>query len=376
MSKIIKTLLILLIHANLVLCNDGAFFSKGDTFFPIEETTVQLKKEILKMKYENHKMTVNVHFEFYNPEKKKDVLVGFVSPCATQNILKPYIWEFKVLINGQETTFKEDFVEKTDLKYLKSKYSKFNECYYVYYFHVSFDSGTTLIDHSYKYDGDYDNTDRETYPYRLVTGTLWANHEIEDFEYYLEVDSSVIASVPLKLEKAIEPIEWKLQGIIKGKKDSCQYGYEQLNEHHFYFYQKSGHIYFSKKHFRPIDDLKVNIYPKIKFIGQYAKQGECNKTIGIVPFQYSPFFDYDNYDSTSIKRALDELTYEEIRIVKNVYFAIRGYKFKSQDLREYFDNFIWYIPDDSIEINNIIFKNEERKIINSIIYYLNNFYSE
>lgn len=45
-----------------------------------------------------------------------------------------------------------------------------------------------------------------------------------------------------------------------------------------------------------------------------------------------------------IEQFLNELSREELRIMRNALFAFHGYKFNSQDLLDYFSNFEWYEP--------------------------------
>ena len=60
--------------------------------------------------------------------------------------------------------------------------------------------------------------------------------------------------------------------------------------------------------------------------------------------------------------AIDQLTSDELRLLRNEIFARKGYRFKSEDLQNYFEKFPWYVPSttdtevlklDSIERKNI-----------------------
>ena len=60
--------------------NDGAFYMNGNHLIPVNETQVELSKEILTIKREGRNILIDVDYTFYNPGKAKKVLMGFEAP--------------------------------------------------------------------------------------------------------------------------------------------------------------------------------------------------------------------------------------------------------------------------------------------------------
>ena len=103
--------------------NDGAFYMNGNHLIPVNETQVELSKEILTIKREGRNILIDVDYTFYNPGKAKKVLMGFEAPMPrgaadfiydrwimTRN--HPYLKGFIVEINGERIPYKADIVNK------------------------------------------------------------------------------------------------------------------------------------------------------------------------------------------------------------------------------------------------------------------------
>ena len=93
-----------------VRANDGVYYMSGNQLIPINETQVELRKEILTIKREGGNMLIDVDYTFYNPGKAKQVLMCFEAPMPrgaadfrynpwkiTRN--HPFLEEFIVEIN-------------------------------------------------------------------------------------------------------------------------------------------------------------------------------------------------------------------------------------------------------------------------------------
>jgi len=83
-------LLFLILFTNKIIADDGVFFAQGDNLIPLEETNIELQKEILILDRqsgsnpkENRNLNVNIYFEFYNPNSEVEKFVGFVTPPAS-----------------------------------------------------------------------------------------------------------------------------------------------------------------------------------------------------------------------------------------------------------------------------------------------------
>jgi len=72
-------------------------------------------------------------------------------------------------------------------------------------------------------------------------------------------------------------------------------------------------------------------------------------------------------NSETISSILAQFNNQEIRILKNCLFALKGYQFKNSDIRSYFNGYNWYIPNPS-ETNDISgLTTNQKKLLNLII---------
>jgi Ca2+-binding RTX toxin-like protein len=61
--------------------NDGVYYASGNQLIPINETDISVKKEVLTITRVGDHVEVTVYYEFFNPGKPKDLLVGFEAPA-------------------------------------------------------------------------------------------------------------------------------------------------------------------------------------------------------------------------------------------------------------------------------------------------------
>lgn len=127
MKKILPLLLLLLIFSD-IIADDGVFFAIGNNLIPLEETTIELRKEILILNGKGNPIDISVYFEFFNPGDDMERLVGFVTPPADGVIddsLKghPQIYNFKVIVNDQLLEYKVASIDSTEFTSIfKSSY--------------------------------------------------------------------------------------------------------------------------------------------------------------------------------------------------------------------------------------------------------------
>jgi len=90
------------------------------------------------------------------------------------------------------------------------------------------------------------------------------------------------------------------------------------------FYIKDGFIELKKKNLKPIED--INIY---------------------VPGRTARYQDPDSLAYQAEIAELEELeplSADRLRVLRNYFFARKGYKFKSEDLFKFYSRCIWYLP--------------------------------
>ena len=89
--------------------NDGVFYAQGNHLIPATETDISVKKEILTIHRVGDHLEVTVYYEFFNPAKAKDLLVGFEAsapyPYEEEYMQsfpeQPHMRNFKVVVNGE-----------------------------------------------------------------------------------------------------------------------------------------------------------------------------------------------------------------------------------------------------------------------------------
>lgn len=62
-----------------------------------------------------------------------------------------------------------------------------------------------------------------------------------------------------------------------------------------------------------------------------------------------------------------EYTKEELRLMRNTIYAQYGYDFKSADLKKYFSQFAWYMPDPNLKMEDIKLSEKEKDFVEKIL---------
>ena len=222
MKNLFLLLTLCMVFGLRVSANDGVFYAEGNTLIPLQETQVELKKEVLKFFVVDYDYTkVDVYFEFNNPDEEKSVTVGFVAPPAfgdrfLQGKDEPFISDFTVNVNEKELEYKIKRLKETTFKLEKYEDIYEGGDYFVYYFPVVFKKGPNIIRHTYRFraNGSVD-LDRE-FSYQITTGKSWANKQIDDFELQIHPDNGIFA-VPARFLKNGDLADWKItgEGIIE-----------------------------------------------------------------------------------------------------------------------------------------------------------------
>jgi hypothetical protein len=387
-TKLFINIIIQLLFLNIfnLIADDGEFYSDGGQLIPIEQTRISLKKEVLKMKlvnqdkkkFPNIGLKIDVYFEFENPGTDTTLLVGFVTPGRVsdeeESIInsKPFIDEFIVDVNNQRLSYKTTKINDKKFKKLRNNLKEYDDSYYVYYFNAKIHHGLNTIKHSYIFYGDYDNSARRFFYYRLKTGCQWANNEIEDLELQIDLGKNVLFSLPDSLDNSGKGVNWVKNGSIRSFKLKEFYGYEVyeyedlIRKNRNYFYEADGYISFKAQHFKPTGDIDVRIYEsKYSLAYSLAHQSDYSnlKTI------FGPCFAScsDNYiDWEERDCVLSELSQQELRLLKNSIYALRNYAFKDKEILDFFNQFFWYIPDESVKLEDIKLTELEEELIKKI----------
>lgn len=141
---------------------------------------------------------------------------------------------------------------------------------------------------------------------------------------------------------------------------------KKYRELHAYYAGDDGFIY---KGYEANDDLPKRVDLKASML-ELRKHN--------FPRLEKPFnatFITDNLMYVASKEELDKLSKDELRLLRNAFFARLGYKFKSEDLQDFFGQFEWYNnSEDRLKLKNedIIIPDEDKKRVDLILEIENN----
>lgn len=321
--------------------NDGAYFSGGGTIYPIKESSISMEKEILSFQVIDRQCYVTIHFEFLNPAKEtKKLLVGFQAPQAAGDVTDdeisyPQIFDFMVsqdqtLLPYQLKTADCEDCELSDKQTIDSHQA--GSHVFVYLFEVEFKPGITKIDHSYRFKAGSSVMTSQIYNYILKTGAKWAGGKIKDLTVNIDMGENTYfyASDIFGKEAA-----WNIQGI--GKVTNTVYNNFEVDCKMIRIL--SGFLQICVQNWNPVQNLEFGIIHENCFD-----------------------FEGENHPISRLMRAVSRLSLDivktpyskqELKLIRNTFFAQKGYVFSDKDLDSYFRGFDWYIPNPNLKLKDI-----------------------
>ncbi len=322
MKRLLVILTVSILLIQFVNANDAILNGKGSTLLPTKETDIEIIKEDLTLIHSSYGLKVNVYFEFFNPGEAKSLTVGFITPplyspevSEEDDIYNrvPDIREFLVVANGFKQPYDRVILRETEFDFLKEK--RKGETF-IYYFTMHFKKGLNTIYHHYEYSGDSYSMGGTNYDYILTSGTYWGNKQIDDFSLKIDMGPN-----PFGIsfdEKYID--KFKIVGV--GRQDSTS------------FFIRDGYLELKVKNFKPTEELSIRTGWR-KF-GNYMSH------------------DSDYYRMNFAKEeALRKLSKEELRLLRNNFFAEKCYKFKDSELLKHYSQYFWYLPDEKLSSTEV-----------------------
>ncbi len=357
-NNIFFVLLFLSLNVSLS-ANDSSFYAEGSNLIPLQETSIELKKEVLNLTRKGKEMDVQVRFEFHNPDAPKTLTVGFVTPptfgdVSAEENEHPQIRDFQVMVNGKLIPFKIKNLEKTDFKLSEEAYHGFD---FVYYFEVPFQKGKTVIQQAYTYRGGESTEASAEFNYRLTNAKGWANQAIEDFEVNVHFGDDAYFSVPYSFGKNKQKADWQIVGVGKlSEKAQDRYGLQfrmvKINK---------GYLQFRAKNFQPDYDLWLTDWHAHNEVLFWMDSENPTEHL-FEDFEIAATIDFYHP-----KEDLALRSKEELRWIRNYLFAKHGYIFKSKDLQTFFEQCNWYIPNFNTKSDPNILSEKERLLFEAIV---------
>lgn len=368
MRKIIFSLMIILVSlANIAFANDGVFYVQGNNLIPLQETQVQLRKEILKFYIRDFQwMDVDVDFTFYNPGEAKTVTVGFVTPPASGDVdeekeTHPRIKNFTVNVNGKTLKYEMKRMKDTSFQTANGEIDGYD---FVYFFPVTFKKGLNKIRHTYRFQGGGSVETQRDFSYQITTGKRWANKQIDDFELQIHPDRGIFY-IPLSFKKDNSPANWKIIGKGTISKPKKLPPLEEKTNSRLVQIQ-NGHLSLKEKNFKPETDIEIGEFNwNMGWHDRMCKVAtKCYqpKEIGLNVYLYFSATPSEHFSESN----MSELSPRELKFVRNFPYAIRGYNFKSNILRDFYSQFFWYQPDKSLKLNDIKLSKAEEVFVKKV----------
>ena len=369
--------------------NDGVYYASGNQLIPITETDISVKKEVLTINKVGNHLEVTVYYEFFNPSKPKDLLVGFEAPApyppGDDDIKlfpnQPHIRNFKVVVNGEPLSYEiahingdfyideENEKDATPTYYSNGKIQGMSrkECiksmededffvysfYFVYHFNAHFREGLNIIQHTYDFDLSSSVEEEFSFDYILTAANRWANNGIDDFTLEINMGERESFMVQPTFFKSAK--DWTINGkgkvLMEEEWGLARYGGSP------YFHIQEGSITYKKKNFHPDGELSIS---KRLTMMYYFWEEDVNgqNIVDVMKFQYN-HVNPNYFEETNISG----FTSEQKRILKNLPFAYRGHVFKDSGLRKFFESTNWYIPDPDYVDDMTVMSPEEKKWI-------------
>jgi len=343
--------------------NDGSFYVSGNTLIPLQETSVSLKRELLKFYVEDFdKMRTEVDFEFFNPGAEKQIIVGFVTPPADGDVSEeeekhPRIENFTVVVNGETIPFEIKRMSETTFSMDNLKIDGKD---FVYYFPVTFRKGLNKIRHTYVFQGGSGIEMQRDFDYQITTGKRWANRQIDDFELQIHLDRGIF-SVPASFVKN-KSANWQIvgDGVITKQATEWLPGDSPLAK---MVHLNDGYLLLKEKNFRPTQDIFLGEYNWGSWIDKMCKtSAKCPDTESSRRMIAHSFSVKPDADET----VLGELTGDELKIARNFAYAIRGYNFTDKTLAAFYSQFFWYKPNAALKAEDVKLSDEETAFISLV----------
>jgi hypothetical protein len=354
MKTTISILLILFLTFS-VYGNDGVYLTRGGVFYPTKETNISLDKEILSFTIKDGIAFVTIQFEFNNPENtERKLLIGFQAPSARGDVSDSIcnlnqLYDFKIVQNGQILPYKLKATDCEDCELKDPKefhFSQFESGIFVYLFEITFKPGLNKINHSYSFPSSNNVSFDRFYNYILTTGSKWAGGKIKDLTVTIDMGQNQYFYVNDIFGKNAD---WSIIGT--GKVTNQTFGYIDDDSCRM-IRTLSGQLQIKVLNFQPTKNIEfgiINEYFFTNLITDYIKiqNGEI-VTANNLDLEY-------NYSK------------EELRLLRNTIYAQYGYDFINPDLKKYFSQFAWYMPDPNLKMEEIILTKKEKEFIDKIL---------
>jgi len=335
MRKIIFSIYLFL--ATMLFANDYYYYLlSGGTLMPANdnETYIELVDEVIIFELFDSHYTITVDFNFYNHGEAVNLLVGFpyaasISGHTTYN-MQQSLFDFQSWVNGNLVETRNTPIEM-DLSYqnsLNSYRAYTQDVDYAYTKEVYFPSQQhtrTKVKYNARYGSD---GGRMIASYLYGSGKGWYNY-IEKAEVIVKNSS-----------------KYWIYGIRTGIPSPSN---EPSNNEDLKHYWVNNNLIFALENFEPDynDIIEVLLSDRPMFDFSMFK-----------PLPIS----YDYRDTIFQPDQLWYLTREQLRVLRNLFYALHGYNFRDSALLNYFSSYFGFYEVNNEFTEDMITETERRNI--------------
>ncbi|MGB0868907.1 MAG: YARHG domain-containing protein [Flavobacteriales bacterium] len=354
MKKILFILLVSILIGT-VRGNDGVYLTHGGMIYPTKETKISMDKEILSFTVKNRMAYVDIQFQFNNPEEiDRKLMIGFQAPSGEGDISDSLsqsnqIKNFTIVQNGQILRYKLKAAECEECELKKPKdfhFSQFESGVFVFLFEITFKPGINQINHSYSFPASNNVAMDQFYNYILTTGSKWAGSKIKDLTINIDMGQNKYFYVNDIFGKAAK---WSIVG--SGKVTNDRFDYQESNSCRM-VRTLNGYLQIKVQDFRPTKNIEFGIVNRYSFT--------------VYPIYHNKYKEMEIISIGQLELQ-GQFTNRELRIMRNTIYAQYGYDFKNSELKAYFTQFEWYLPDPNLNMQNIVLTNKEKIFIDKIL---------
>jgi hypothetical protein len=356
MKTTLSTILILILTLTFTAFgNDGVYLTRGSVIYPTQETKISLDKEILSFSVKDRVAYVDIQFLFNNPENTdRKLLIGFQAPTAAGDVSDSLsnanqISNFTIIQDGQILPYRLKAAECEDCELKDPKdfqFSQFEPGVFVFLFEITFKPGLNQINHSYGFPASNNVSFDQFYNYILTTGSKWAGGKIKDLTMNIDMGRNQYFYVN---DIFGQTANWSIIGT--GKVTDEKFDYID-NDSCRMVRTLEGQLQINVAYFKPTKNIEFGVVSRYSF-SSFPVDYEKIRTGEIV----------------SIGNMTLEADYskEELRLLRNTIYAQYGYDFNSPDLKKYFSQFAWYMPDPNLKMEDIRLTEKEKEFVEKIL---------
>jgi hypothetical protein len=355
--KIFLVLLTFYGFSSFLFANDGIYLTNGGSIYPIKETKISIEREILSFTVLDGICTVDIYFEFNNPDKvNRKLQVGFQAPTAVGDVDSVtsntnQISNFTIFSEVKILPYQLKIAECEDceLHELEPKYLNFNQGdrgVFVYLFNIDFKPGINKVSHSYSFPASKNVAVDEIYNYILTTGSKWSGSTIKNLTVQFDLGSNCYFYVHDVFGNSAK---WSFVGVGKFTNEKI-IDFESENSKMIRIV--SGKLQIDVANFQPKKNIQFGIARRSSFCLKWTDLTDIEEAVS---------------NRRYMKSDDSPFTKEELRIIRNTLFAQYGFVFSSKDLDEYFRKFEWYIPNPNLKQTDIELTKEELEFLTIIL---------